>query len=192
MILATSLTFLAAELGQWAASRILPGAREGWREWAGWISSPHRSRTRTSTRLHQLHCRATRSRPLRSLFRSSWSHLPAPIPWPPLCQKWAAACVITHPTVSISHRSLMRWGNTDDREQPTASYRSTVEVQDFRTIFHHFRGILENTPQISKDKPKDVDMWVVGLETLRSQPIMNKKSPQILGGNIVIWCELTW
>ena len=53
-----------------------------------------------------------------------------------------------------------------------------LEVQDFRTIIHHFRGILENTPQISKEKPKDVDMWVVGLETLRSQPIMNKNLPK--------------
>lgn len=136
-------------LTEWAAWWLPSCATEGWRSgwWAGWISPPHRSRSRCPSRLR---CRASgwpRScRTLLTLLRSCWSHLPTPILCPPLCQKWSP-CVITHPTVSISHRLLMRWGNTD-REQPTARYRSTVRISrlqdDFSSFKRNFREYTSN------------------------------------------------
>ena len=46
-------------------------------------------------------------------------------------------------------------------------------------ITNHYRGILEELPEINKEKPEDANMtcnWF-DLETLASQPIVPKKLP---------------
>ena len=84
----------------------------------------------------------------------------------------------------------------NDRGEPVVSYRWTGWVWEItgwssrlQENYPSFERNLWNIPQFSKEEPKDVNMWLVGLGNTRMSTDYAQKSPQTLFATlkIVLW-----